>query len=131
MNSLTPDTLDAFLRRFSRLNDGVIRHIEFVYPPSGKRHVAMTLSLKDAESSSGWSNLLLRMNSLSEFVLREGRTTCQILSDGVSIRWINGTIFVSFSSFMPSPETAAEFRQSDCYGACLDLSWDVVPYAES
>ena len=130
MNLLTADSLDAFLRQFYHLNDGVIRRLEFVYQPSGTRQVIVVLSSQDSDSPSGWSNLLLRLDAVSEFVLREGQTTCQILSDGMTIKWIDKTLFVSFSSSMAEPESDTDFRQSDCYAACHDLSWEIMPYAE-
>jgi hypothetical protein len=130
MNSLTPDSLDVFLRRFYALNDGVIRRIEFAYQPSGTRQATVILSSQDSESPSGWSNLLLRFDAVSEFVLREGRSTCQILSEGVSIKWIRETLFISLSSSMDGPESLDDFRQSDCYAACDAISWEIMPYAE-
>jgi hypothetical protein len=127
MKLLTSDSLELFLKRFYCLDDGIIRRVEFIYHPS---QVNLVVSSQDVESSLGWSNILLRLDGVSEFVLRESQGTCQILSNGFGIKWFDTLVFISLYSSISDPESIEEFRKADCYAACRSISWEAVAYAE-
>ncbi len=129
MIRLTPDTINEFLERFYSLYDSVIRKIEYCYMSSGIQEANIIISSQDKNNSLGWSNLRFFLSGVSEFTLHEGRTTCQILSDGIHIKWIENSIYISFAS-SSEPITTDEFRQSDLFAVCLSLFCDILPYSE-
>ncbi len=68
-----------FMVRFSSLSDAVVRKVEFLYLP-GRNEVSILIESPDNHSESGWCNLTLSLSGVTDFSLREGRTTCVVVS---------------------------------------------------
>jgi hypothetical protein len=132
MLTLEPRSLATFLNRFSSFNDAVLRTAEFRFRSSsnGKRRSIVTLSAQDHESGQGWSNVKIVIEEVSEFVLQEGKATCQILSDGLFIKWFGDVVFVLFSGDNCEPVTIDDFRRSTFYVAGRSFSWEASVYSE-
>jgi hypothetical protein len=130
MTTLDPHSLSEFLDRFWAFNDAVIRRIQHCYIPGGTQQSSITLSTKDQDSENDWSNVTLVITGVSEILFREGVSTRQVLSDGLSLKWINGQFWCDFSPHSSDPEDEAEIRRSDFYIAGATLNWTVAPYAE-
>ncbi|HEY1067063.1 MAG TPA: hypothetical protein VGE52_13160 [Pirellulales bacterium] len=131
MNLLDEATIPKFLARFSFFGDAVIRSIELRYTKSG-RQVRMTFSAYDNINGDwGWSNIEIVGRDVEEFVLREGRPTCVVLSQEVVIRQLDGLVWLDFFPSLGAAETPDEFRKSDLYFAAKQVGWCVQPYSES
>jgi len=130
MPTVQPHTLAAFLDRFLTFNDAVLRRVEHQFLSSGTQRSVVTLSAQDRESAKGWSNVVVTIEQVSELTLREGKASCQVLSDGLVIKWFEGVTFLVFSANTPEPETLEQLRQSDFYIAGVSFSWEVGPFRE-
>jgi len=130
MNQLRPDTLDEFQNRFHTCDDAVIHSVLFRYEPSGDRQLEIVLSSQDAIDAAGRSNVLIKFKDVVEYLHRENNSTCVVLSDGLTIRWIDGLLYTSFSSSLCSPETAEEFRMSDLYVVSHSCTWESFVYSK-
>jgi hypothetical protein len=130
MPTVQPRDLAEFLDRFLSFNDAVLRRVEHRFLSSGTQRCVVTLSAQDRESARGWSNVVVTVEQVSELTLREGKTSCQVLSDGVIIKWFEGVTFLVFSATASDPETVEEVRQSDFYVAGVSFAWEVGPFAE-
>jgi hypothetical protein len=128
MNQLRPDTLDEFQNRFCTCDDAVIRSVLFRYAPFA-RQLEIVLSSQDAIDAAGRSNVLIKFQDVVEYLHRENNSTCAVLSDGLTIRWIDGLLYASFSSSLCEPETAEEFRMSDLYVVCHSCTWESLVYS--
>jgi hypothetical protein len=54
-----------------------------------------------------------------------------VLSDGLTLGWFEGLVFLDFGPYTSEPDGVDDFRRSGCYFAGLSATWEVVPYAES
>ncbi len=130
MQSLTPASLPSFLARFESFHDGLLRRIELRYLPSGEKELTVIVSAQDRTSSQGWSNVVFSVQRVSEITLREGRSSCQVLSSGMAVDWFDGQLFLAFSPWTAAPAGADDFRRSDFFVAGESCSWVVEPYGE-
>lgn len=130
MNTITKETLGAFLHRFYDLSDSVLRRLEHQYLPSGLRRTTVTISVQDREADIGWSNLVLTIDKVVEVTFRERRRVSnQVLSDGLRVSYFEDVLFLDFS---PASDvlTLEDIRASDFYVAGSVCSWLVQPYSE-
>lgn len=130
MDLLSEQDLPAFLSRFASFDDGVIRKVEHRYGQHGVQRTSVIISVMDQQAQKGWSNVTLVMDGVSEFVLREGRTTCVVLSFGVCFRWIDGKIWCLLSPYSFESEFIDDFRRSDFYVVASSIAFSVSKYSE-
>ena len=130
MNHLQQQSLREFLERFNSFNDAVVRRVEFRYVASGRRQATLTISTQDQCSDSGWSNVIIMIDNVSEIAFREGKSTRQVLSDGLTVVWFDGDVWCDLSPHTSDPSTIDEFRRSDFYVVGAALSWQADQYSE-
>jgi hypothetical protein len=131
MTPLSPDHTSKFLERFVSFNDALLRSVTHSYFPDGTQISSLSLSAKDIDSSDGWSNVTLVIFDVKEIVFREGPSTRQILSDGLSVKWIDGRVWCDFSPYASNPQNESDFRRSDLFVAGTHAAWTVGPYTEN
>jgi hypothetical protein len=130
MTILTESTLVDFLDRFNSFNDAIIRRIDHRYGASGQQQTTLTLSTQDKQSEVGWSNVVIVMDNVAEILFREGASTRQILSDGLTVAWFQGNVWCDLSPYCTDPETMEDFKQSDFYISGQNITWSVESYCE-
>jgi hypothetical protein len=130
MNDLSFASVHEFLGRFHSFHDSVVRRVEHRYSPSGQRQTTLTISAQDQQSGTGWSNVIVQINDVLEIGFREGKSTRQVLSDGMTIVWLDGDVWCDLSPYASEPASADDFRQSDFFVAGKALSWRVDQYSE-
>ena len=121
--------MPEFLKRFYSFNDAVIRGLELHYAASGKKRVSVTLSARDEESGQAWCNVVVVIDDVSEITFREGRATCQVLSSGLVVMWLDESVWCDFSPSI-EPNSIEEFRQSDFYVVGRVVTWRADPYSD-
>jgi len=125
MNRLDQSSAHEFLNRFNSFNDAVVRGVEYRYDASGFRRMTLTVSTQDMEADTGWCNVIVVINKVSEIAFREGLSTRQILSDGLTLSWFNGKVWCDLSPHASEPVTADDFRRSDFYVVGESFAWRV------
>lgn len=129
---LTQADADRVLERFYRCNDGLIRRIDLVFEPNrDDSRATIICSVKDDAADAEWVNVIFRVRGLRELSMVEGRTSYRVLSDGLTVGWFDGLVFLDFGPYTSEPSGVEDFRRSGCYFAGLTATWEVVPYAES
>ena len=133
MNELTAQSVPRFEERFHRCDDGVLRRVSIAYRCGENRpsEISIVISVMDKETteSRGWVNLLLEMTDVREFSFCEGDTSYQILSNGLSIKQIEGLYYIHFHP-VDEPASVEDFRNSKFYTVAKTISWEVLPYNE-
>ncbi|MFO0896577.1 MAG: hypothetical protein U0836_04010 [Pirellulales bacterium] len=128
MTELTPASRADFLSRFYELADSVVRRVELKYTPG--RRLTVVLSAQDSLAPDGWSNVRFLISDVKEFQLREGKSTCEVISYAFLIEWFDGAIVLDFSPETEHPGGMEEIRRSDFYVAGKQAFWEVGPYSE-
>lgn len=117
---------ECFLTRFCDLDDAVVHQVDFFYLPGGNE-VSILIESPDSHSESGWSNLTLKLSGVTHFSLREGRTTCVVVSPlGLQILLADNHVCLAFDS---SSELSAmdEFKSCDFYVIAKSLLFSATP----
>lgn len=129
MNELLPTTITDFFDRFYNCYDGLIRNVNINYPSKG---ALVVLSVQDqkAQKDEGWVNLHLYIENFTEFILRESKSTCVVLSSGLQIGFFDSTLYLDFCPFSEAPEGIDDFKKSDFLIAGKKCIWSVLPYSE-
>ncbi len=130
MDKLEESAIGGFLDRFNSFNDAIVRRVEHHYCASGQQQATLTLSSQDQQADTGWSNVVIVVDRVAEILFREGKSTRQILSDGLNVAWFEGNVWCDLSPYCADPETIDEFRRSDFYISGQVISWRVEPYRE-
>ena len=130
MNKLDQPSLREFLDRFNSFNDAVVRRVEYRYGASGRPQATLTISTQDQQSDEGWSNVVVVIENVSEIAFREGKSTRQVLSDGLIVAWFNGDVWCDLSPYTSEPASVNDFRRSDFYVVGEALSWRIDQYSE-
>jgi hypothetical protein len=130
MDTLEPGKESDFLDRFCSFNDAVVRRLEHRYEASGRRQAILTVSARDQESGQGWSNVVIVIDGVSEIGFREGKSTRQVLSDGLILTWFQGHVWCDLSPYTSEPGSIDDVRRSDFYVAGEVLKWRSEPYSE-
>jgi hypothetical protein len=131
MTVLDKETLPDFLDRFQSLNDAIIRLLEYHLPKTGGKRLTVTLSTQDSDGDGGWSNVRMTFDAVSELNLRDGNFALQVLSDGLSVAWIDNLLWCDFSPYAPEPASVDEYRRSNFSVAATTCTWQVEPYKEN
>jgi hypothetical protein len=131
MNTLSGDSIDSFLSRFGTFNDSVLRKVEHRFAANGSRQAEVVISAQDQRVELGWSNVIISFADVFEFLFREGKSTRQVLSDGLKIVLLDGKLWCDFSPYSTEGESIDDFRRSDFYVVAAGINWDVVGYSES
>lgn len=127
-HALTQADAESVLARFYRCYDGVIRRVELVFQPNRDDSVAtIECSVKDGAADSAWVTVRFCVRGLREFTLSEGTTTYRVLSDGLTLGWFAGLLFLDFGPYTSDPAGVADFRRSGCYFAGHTATWEVLP----
>ena len=125
--------IEYFEKRFHGCDDGVLRRISVIYRSGSSRPglIELVLSTKDTEKveGDGFVNLKLSFLSVSEFQLREGNATYQILSEGMKVALLEGRVFATFNPY-DYKESPASFRTSEFYIVAKEVAWDILPYRD-
>jgi hypothetical protein len=130
MNAIDPITKPRLLERFCEFSDAVLRKVQHTYLSTGKQMTEVTLSAMDKEAPDGWSNVVVRIRGVEELVFKEGRTTCQVLSNGLQIEWHEDIVYVDFSPYSTVAAGVEEIRKSDFYIGGETAEWWTTPYEE-
>lgn len=130
MNMLDQSSVRTFLDRFNSFNDAIVRRIEHRFGVSGHQRTTLTVSSQDEQSETGWSNVVIVVENVFEITFREGKSTRQILSDGLTISWFKDDVWCDLSPYASNPAAVNEFRRSDFYVAGKSLTWRVEEYSE-
>lgn len=131
MQLLEPHDLPLFLDRFCSLYDAVLKRLEHEFRVDGAQLSKVELLVQDAESAAGWSNMTLSIANVSELLFREGASTRQVLSDGITILWKNQHVWCDLSPYASTPTSIEEIRRSDFYLVGTSISWSVSPYNDA
>lgn len=123
---------ERVLERFYRCNDGLIRRIDLAFEPDrDDSRATIVCSVKDDAADAAWVNVIFQVRGLREVAMVEGQTSFRVLSDGLTVGWFDGLIFLDFGPYTSEPRGVDDFRRSRCYFAGLTATWEVAPYAES
>lgn len=125
---LSPESTGAFLDRFYRFGDSVIQNVTLQYEP-GNRSIKITLLAMDADSGGKWSVVRIDLDHVSEWVLREVNSTCEVIYE-VSIAWKEDLVWCDFSPSIMEASLESEFRASDFYVVCKSLRWEARPFSD-
>lgn len=130
MQAIDSESLSEFMNRFVSFYDAIIRQIQHRYLPRTQQ-TTIILSTRDQNSEQLWSNVTLVATGVSEVLFRECKSTRVILSDGLTLKWLDSRLWCDFSPYCSdAPETQDYFRRSDFYLICEELSWVAEPYCE-
>jgi len=127
---MDPSFTHEFLGRFNSFNDAVVRRIEHRYDASGGQRTTLTISTQDMEADAGWCNVIVVIDKVSEMAFREGLSTRRVLSDGLTIAWLNGKVWCDLSPYASDPVTADDFRRSDFYVVGESFAWRAEQFGE-
>jgi hypothetical protein len=134
MNSLTKDSYLAFLDRFCGGSDGVIRSftITFRYRLQKETSGIVCISVKDiqCEENEGWVNLVIELNDIVEFTMRESTISYQVISSEIHILESDGLLYIDFGGCVEQPSSVNEIRKSEFYCASKLASWRLEPYRD-
>jgi hypothetical protein len=130
MFTLDLSSLPEFLERFYSFNDALIRRVEHRYLASGGRETTLTISGRDQQSSTGRSNVVVVISEVSEICFREGNSTRQVLSDGMTVAWFDGVVWCDLSPYTSEPDSIDDFRKSDFYVVGKVLTWRIEAYGQ-
>ena len=129
---LTQADADRVLERFYRCTDGVIRRVDLAFDPDrDDSRATIICSVKDDAADAEWVNVVFRVRGLRELAMTEGRVSYRVLSDGLTLGWFEGLVFLDFGPYTSEPSGVEDFRRSGCFFAGLSATWEVVPYAEA
>lgn len=131
MRTVEPDTLPGFLTRFCSFYDSVIRRFEYCYCRGGTQQLTIELSAQDLEAAQGWSTVILVLSDVSEILFREGGSTRVVLSDGLSLQWIDNQLWCDLSPYSSEITSIADLRRSDFYAVGSTMMWKVETYSEN
>ncbi len=140
-NVLTEATTREFLERFYDCDDGVLRNIDINYPYgwftrpapdqaySEKTCVNILLSVRDKLLNGGWCNLFLMLSEVRELRVAEPHGGYNsVLSDGLKLAWIDGSILIDLSLGDNDLRSVDAFRRSNRYIRAKELRWRVEEY---
>jgi len=137
MEEVLPSNAKQFLERFQNLYDSVIRTVKISFgqvrdrrATGVSRGVLVVLSAQDqtVAENDGWVNLSLEIEAVTEIVLVEGKTTSVVLSNGLSMGFFDGEIFLAFDA---EAESIDEFRTSNFLVVGEKCTWATSSYQES
>ena len=131
MTTIPHGDFDRILARFFGFSDGVVRWIGLRYQDDGSRDVELTLTCRDAESTEneGWVSVRILVRNVEEFTVREQtNTTLQVLSEGLHLQAIDGSVAVEFGGALESPQTKSDLRKSDGFITGKEVQIEVGPY---
>lgn len=80
------------------------------------------------EADTGWCNVVIAIDDVSEIRFREGLSTRRVLSDGLTIAWFNGKVWFDLSPHASDPAAADDFRRSDFYVVGESFAWRAEQY---
>src|SRR5258708_4658577 len=91
------EAAQQFKRRFHNCDDGVIRQVHVIFRSGSSRpsRVDVVLSARDSRSKD-WVNVSLAFLDVLEFSFNEGNISYQVMSEGLTIIFLDGFIFVNF-----------------------------------
>lgn len=130
LNTLREEDAPDFLHRFDSFNDSVIRRIEHQYCKQDGQRTSVIISARDVMAPKQWSNVTFTASHVSELTLREGRTTCVVISFGIVLKWIDGKVWCAFSPYFTEMESIDDFRRSEFYLVASSISVTINPYSE-
>lgn len=110
-NLLSSSDVEPFLNRFYRFYDSVIRTVEVGFLKDGTSAM-ICIEAQDRESQSGWSQVKIHVQQVTEFKLIENKTTNVVISGGVFIREFDRITWISFNPYSELLECPEEFRKS-------------------
>jgi len=116
MTTIPHCDFDRILARFYGFSDGVLRWIRLRYQDDGSRDVELTLACRDAEATEneGWVSVHILVRNAEEFTVQEQtNTTLQVLSEGLHLQAIDGSVALEFGGALESPQTKSDLRKSD------------------
>lgn len=125
MKKLDEASLRAFLGRFYDFYDGVVRQVTLHFeakPPTCE----VVVDVQDAESESGWSRVVLRVDGCSGFRLEAGRTTFAVLSSGIQVGWEESLVFLFLDAY-PDDEGLPDIMTNRGYVVGDALHWSATP----
>jgi len=129
---LTQADAESVLERFYRCNDGLIRRVDLVFEPNrDDSRATIVCSVKDDAADAAWVNVIFRVRGLRELTMSEGNVTYRVLSDGLTLGWFEGLVFLDFGPYTSEPSGVDDYRRSGCYFAGHSATWEAVPYTES
>lgn len=131
MTTIPHSDFNRILTRFYGFSDGVVRWIRLRYQDDGSRDVELALACRDAEATEneGWVSVRILVRYAEEFTVREqANTTLQVLSEGIHLQAIDGSVAVEFGGALESPQTKSDLRKSDGFIIGNEIEIQVGPY---
>jgi hypothetical protein len=89
----------------------------------------VVVDVMDAESESGWSRVVLRVQGCSRFRLEIGRTTFEVLSSGIQVGWNEDLVFLFLDAY-PDDEGLPDINTNRAYVAGEDILWFAKPITD-
>jgi hypothetical protein len=125
MESITPTTADAFLRRFFRLCDGTIIQFVVEVSPAGIRRARLAIVVRD-QHSPGVSTVILQGEDVQEMGFAMKGYAYLVTSSGIQFAWFDDLAWLGVDPASPllSPDA---FRKLHLYIAAKAWRWDVSP----
>ncbi len=120
---LTPVNLSAFLARFGKLHDGLVRSITLKFR-NGKKYLRVILSVLDfhEDDDGHWVNLELLHEDVTILRLHEDVQRSMMVLFAVQVRFENDEVNMDYDN--------RYFQDSDFLVGSKRCRWNVLPYTE-
>ena len=130
MQVLTEQKVLEFAKSYF-FSDGLIRRSTITYGRGVEKSTAVVdVSVRTAKEKK-WINLHFRMEGLEGFQLRQPpHQTCEVLVDGVSVRWFGGLCYLDFSRDCAVRRSISDYVDAEFCFVGRRCLWDELPYSE-
>ena len=137
MNSITPNDLPAFLRKY-RLAGGRVRRVRILYPKVREVAVEFHLSVFETVKNLGAEpervRVVLRLEGVEEFRFQMRPSQPKAKINEARISCLNGLFFVNFDAWGLEPGEQPklhDFRASEAYAGGRELFWEERPHGKT
>lgn len=125
MNIIDEASLDGFLSRFFNFYDGVVQQVSLDFRAEPLT-CDVVMHAQDTESPSGWSEVVLRINDMTECRLEIGRTSFQVLSSGLQVGWVGGSVLLFLDAY-PDEDGLPPIDTNSAYVGGREMQWSAIP----
>lgn len=122
---LTPQELPAFRSRFCDFHDGVVREVLLGFG-GGADRCRVVVDCKDRNSGSGWARVELAIEGVTRCRFELGRTTFEVLSEGIHIEWLDAEVLIVLDASPNGPQKLPDLSRNTAYVSGRRCNWSAV-----
>ena len=131
METLKPESINSFLKRFSEAHDGVIHSIQLFYSSCPPLKAQVNIEVMDVENwVSGedihWAGLTLIIDDVIDYIWVESNQLTNVVIYELGIGFIDDIYYLDFSNERDA-DTAEGFRKSKGLISGRKVSWEATP----